>query len=137
MSYNLSKRSLERLEGIEDVLLYIIRLGITDSPHDFGIPQLGGLRTAEDQNKLYQQGRELPGSIVTNVDGYDKKSYHQTGKAFDIYIYDHETKRASWDKKKLEEVARHLQTIAKDRFNLVLNWGGDWKSFKDYPHFQI
>ena len=61
MSYNLSKRSLERLEGIEDVLLYIIRLGITDSPHDFGIPQLGGLRTAEDQNKLYQQGRELPG----------------------------------------------------------------------------
>lgn len=132
--YKLSNRSKGRLEGIEPILIEIIEEGIVDSPVDFGIPQYGGLRTAEDQNKLYQQGRELPGSIITNVDGYDKKSYHQTGKAFDIYAY--VDGRASWNIGHLSLIARHLQKIADDK-GVKLEWGGDWKNFKDYPHFQI
>ena len=132
--YKLSKRSKQRLEGIEPVLIEIIEDAITDSPIDFGIPQYGGLRTAEDQNKLYQQGRELPGSIITNVDGYDKKSYHQTGKAFDIYAYT--DGRASWNIGHLSRIARHLQEVAKS-YGIDLEWGGDFRSFKDYPHFQI
>ena len=133
--YKLSKRSEERLKGIEPVLIAIIKEAITDSPYDFGIPQYGGLRTAEDQHSLYQRGRDLPGSIVTNVDGYDKKSYHQTGKAFDIYGF--VDGKATWDKGVLTSIARHLQEVAKDCFGVELTWGGDWRSFKDYPHFQI
>ena len=133
--YQLSKRSRERLNGISTVLIDIIEEGIVNSPFDFGIPQYGGLRTAEDQNKLYQQGRDLPGSIITNVDGYIKQSYHQTGKAFDIYAY--VDGRASWNVQHLTAIARHLQQIAKDCYSINLEWGGDWRSFKDYPHFQI
>jgi len=133
--YKLSKRSRERLNGIDSVLIEIIEEAIVNSPFDFGIPQYGGLRTAEDQNKLYQQGRDLPGSIVTNVDGYIKKSYHQTGKAFDIYAY--VDGKASWKAEHLTAIAEHLKQVAKDCYGIELTWGGDWTKFKDMPHFQI
>ncbi len=41
-----------------------------------------GLRTAAEQNALYDQGRTLPGRIVTNAQGYD--SWHVLGCAVDV-----------------------------------------------------
>ena len=125
--YQLSNRSLGRLEGIDRVLISILKFGIKNSPYDFAIPQHGGLRTAEEQNDLFKRG-------VSKCDGYDKESYHQTGKAFDIYIY--EDGNASWDIDKLTAVARHLEGVATE-IGVDLQWGGDWISWKDYPHFQI
>ena len=138
--YKLSNRSLSRLDGVHPVLIQIIEEGIKDSPFDFGIPQFGGKRTAEDQNMLYQRGRDLPGSIVTNTDGYIKLSNHQPkedgyGHAFDIYAY--VDGKASWNKVHLTAIAKHLQKIAKEKFNVDLTWGGDWSRFKDMPHFQL
>ena len=118
--YKLSVRSTERLEGINIVLIDIIEKSIVNSPYDFGIPQYGGLRTAEDQKKLYDVKR---------------KSYHQSGNAFDIYAY--VNKKASWEKHHLESIARHIQQIAKEHFNVSLRWGGDFKTFYDGPHFEI
>lgn len=129
-NYKLSQRSKLRLSGIDKTLMAIIEEGIKKSPYDFGIPKYGGLRTKYDQKQLYKQG-------LSQLDGYRKKSYHQSGKAFDIYIYNHATKKAEWDKDKLEEVARHLQNIAIEKFDVVLEWGGDWKSFYDGVHFQM
>ena len=80
MEYKLSKRSLSRLDGIRSVLIATIVEGIKNSPYDFGIPQYGGLRTAEDQLELYNKG-------VSKCDGVKNKSYHQSGNAFDIYIF--------------------------------------------------
>lgn len=147
MGFKLSNRSKSRLKGIKPVLIDILEKGITDSPYDFGIPQLGGYRTAEDQNSLYQKGRSKPGKKITFRDGYKKKSYHQTGNAFDIFIYING--KASWDKDMLEAVAKHLQKIAKDDYSIDLIWGGDWdndgnrvdhdpdETFFDGAHFQI
>jgi len=131
-TYELSERSLERLQGIEPTLLDIVLESITHSPHDFGIPRYGGMRSAEDQKKLYEKGR-------SQRDGYNKLSYHQTGRAFDIYVLDDEGK-PTWNSKyhyKYEEVARHIQKIAKEKFFTTVTWGGDWTSFVDRPHFQI
>lgn len=137
--YKLSKRSLKRLEGINPLLLQVIREGIKNSPYDFGIPMHGGLRTAEDQHYLFLRK-------VSQLDGYNKKSYHQTGNAFDIYLYI--DGKASWDRNKLEEVAKHLQSIASD-MGIELTWGGDWdgdgirvdkdedENFFDGGHFQV
>ena len=72
---------------------------------------------------------------VTYKDGYIKKSYHQTGRAFDIYAY--VDGKASWNKEHLTAIARHIQKVAFNKYGINLKWGGDWKSFKDYPHFQI
>ena len=34
------------------------------------------------------------------------------------------------------KVANHIKAIAKEQ-NIKLEWGGDWKSFKDYPHIEL
>ena len=79
--------------------------------------------------------KELFDKKVSKADGYKKKSYHQTGKAFDIYIY--ENGSANWDKEKLVAVGKHLIKIAKEQFNINLEHGANWTSWQDYPHFQI
>ncbi len=126
--YKLSKISESRLDGINSTLKAIVKQAIKTSPIDFGIPADGGLRTAERQNELFKKG-------VSKCDGYKNKSYHQTGKAFDIYAY--VDGKASWNKEHLTTIARHIQEVAKTMFNVDLEYGGDWKNFKDYPHFQI
>lgn len=138
--YKLSTRSLERLYGIDPILVEILNVGIIESPYDFGIPQNGGFRTAEDQNLLYKRG-------VSKCDGYKKKSYHQSGKAFDIYGY--VDGKATWNPDILEAIAKHLQRVAKEHFKIDLRWGGDWdgdgirvdkdptENFFDGAHFEI
>lgn len=152
--YKLSRRSKSRLEGVHPFLIEVIEKGIKDSPEDFGIPPYGGLRTSADQQKLYSKGRteesiEKGEKPVTYVDGINRKSRHQIkpsgyGEAFDIYIYDHVTSRASWNAERLEKVAIHLLKIAEsvkesnpEWKDLILVWGGSWKRFKDRPHFEI
>ena len=46
------------------------------------------LRTVEEQENLYAQGRTAPGNIVTNARGMSYSSYHQWGTAFDFYRND-------------------------------------------------
>lgn len=85
-----------------------------------------GLRTFEQQNDLYAQGRTKPGKKVTQVKGGG--SYHNYGLAFDTYFT--ENGKVTFAKAITPEVAK----IGKD---LGLKWGGDWKSFKDMPHFEL
>lgn len=126
--YKLSERSEKRLEGIDPILIEIVKESIKESPYDFGIPAFGGLRTAEEQNGLFMKK-------VSKCDGYKNKSYHQSGKAFDIYAYING--KATWEKRYYMPIARHIQKIALEKFNVKLQWGGDWRSFIDLPHFQI
>jgi peptidoglycan L-alanyl-D-glutamate endopeptidase CwlK len=128
MNYKLSKRSIEHLKGVNPLLIAIVVDAIRDSPHDFGIPGTGGLRTAEEQNGLYKMGK-------SKADGYIRKSYHQTGNAFDIYGY--VNGKATWDKKVLTEIADHIKKTAMNQYGVKITWGGDWTKFVDMPHFQI
>ena len=66
--YKLSEASKERLEGVDSRLLEIIDLALTISKIDFGIPRDGGIRTPEQQNKLFNDG-------LSKCDGYEKKSH--------------------------------------------------------------
>lgn len=126
--FKLSKRSLQRLDCVNPLLIAIVVEAIKTSPIDFGIPQYGGVRTAIEQNDLFRKKK-------SKCDGYNKKSYHQSGNAFDIYAY--VDGKASWNKTHLTIIARHIQEVAKQRYNINLQWGGDWISWKDMPHFQI
>jgi len=145
LTYKLSKRSRERISGIHPILIDIIEEGIKNSPFDFGIPRDGGHRTAKRQRELYAKGRttaELLAKGIKDVKGKPEESkitwtlnsYHMTGMAFDIYAY--VDGKASWSLKYLEPIARHLQKVAKEKFNVQLDWGQDlWG--KDGAHFQI
>ncbi len=132
----LSKRSLANLQSVDPLLIAIMVDSIKDSPYDYGIPSTGGVRTDEEQHKLFLDGK-------SKCDGYDKKSKHQPkelrgmkiGKAVDFYGY--VNGGATWDTAILTAIARHIQKVAKDRYNINLTWGGDWKSFRDMPHLQL
>lgn len=89
-----------------------------------------GKRSNEEQNRLYAQGRSNPGKIVTNVRG--GYSYHNYGLAFDYCVCDIIGGKLipNWS------VDKRWLRVGNLGKNLGLEWGGDWKSFKDYPHFQ-
>lgn len=86
-----------------------------------------GLRTIEEQNELYAQGRTKPGKIVTNARG--GYSYHNFGLAFDFAVLNPDGS-VNWN---VDGKWKRVGAIGK---SLGLEWGGDWKDFKDYPHFQ-
>jgi LysM repeat protein len=88
-----------------------------------------GLRTWQEQDDLYAQGRSKPGKIVTNAKG--GQSWHNFGLAFDIVVLD-SVGKAEWDT--AHPGWKQAAAIGK---SLGLEWGGDWKSFKDLPHFQL
>jgi hypothetical protein len=89
-----------------------------------------GLRTWAEQDALYAKGRTIPpkGAIVTKARG--GQSFHNFGLAFDIVVLD-AVGKADWDTSH-PGWAKAAQ-IGK---SAGLEWGGDWKSFKDLPHFQ-
>jgi peptidoglycan L-alanyl-D-glutamate endopeptidase CwlK len=138
--YELSARSKNNLAGVNPLLIDIIKEAIIDSPFDFGIPNEGGKRTADEQNDLYRKGK-------SKCDGYNKKSYHQSGNAFDIYAY--VDGKASWKMDHLVPIANHILQIAKECFDINLRWGGDWdqdgtpvwededENFVDAVHFEL
>lgn len=94
-----------------------------------------GLRTIEEQNDMYAQGRTKPGKKITNAKG--GQSIHNYGFAVDICLIIDE-KIASWDTKKdwdNDKVADWYECVkifAKHGYE----WGGNWKTFKDMPHFE-
>ena len=87
------------------------------------------LRTAEEQDKLYAKGRTEKGTIVTNAKGSSYSSMHQWGVAFDIYRND--------GKGVYENGDRFFEKVGKIGKTLGLEWGGDWTSIRDLPHFQL
>lgn len=133
-----SKRSINNLKGVHPALVKLMTLSIKNSPVDFTITE--GVRTQERQQELYAQGRTKPGPIVTKVDGIIKKSNHQPksdgfGHAVDLYPYVNGSVRVN-DVENLKKIAEHIKKVAKEN-NINVTWGGDWTSFKDYPHFEI
>jgi peptidoglycan LD-endopeptidase CwlK len=87
---------------------------------------ISGLRTYAEQDALYAQGRTLPGKIVTNAKG--GQSNHNFGIAFDIGVFEGSKYQGESPKYKAVGV---LGT------ELGLEWGGNWKTFADTPHYQL
>ncbi len=92
-----------------------------------------GFRTAGYQNQLFQKGRTIkpigPEHIVTNCDGYKRRSKHQSSLAADFVPF----KGGQPDWKVDLEHWGYLGHIAHVH---GLEWGGDWQKLKDLPHIQ-
>ena len=127
--FKLSSNSIMNMAGIDDRLVDVVELAITLTNIDFGVPATGGLRTVEDQAQLFTSGKSM-------ADGRTHKSYHQTGKAVDLFAIDPETGKGSWDELHLSLCAAAMLQAAAE-LNIPLKWGGLWKSWQDYPHFEL
>lgn len=131
--FKFSQSSIKRLNTIHPSLKLIMEESLKVSPIDFGIPADGGKRTAERQNELFKQG-------VSKCDGYVNKSNHQTGNAVDVYAY--VDGAASWDKKHLTLLAGTIlstanRLIQEGKIDISIEWGGNWTTFIDMPHYEI
>lgn len=93
------------------------------------------LRTMAEQQALYDQGRTKPGSIVTNAK--PGASYHNWGLAIDFALII-DGKTVSWDIAKDfdgDKLADWMEVVNVFK-KAGWEWGGDWQSFKDYPHLE-
>lgn len=125
--YQLSNRSKRHLDGVNPLLVRVVQRALEITKVDFGIPETGGKRTAEQQAALYKAG-------LSKLDGTNKLSKHQSGNAVDVFAY--VDGKASWDVGDLAEVATAMFAAAQE-LNVDIKWGGHWKRFPDYPHFEV
>lgn len=84
-------------------------------------------RDNASQDALYAQGRTAPGRIVTNAKA--GQSYHNFRCAVDVVPV--RNGKPVWDSK--DPV---WQTVGRLGKAAGLEWAGDWKRFKEFPHFQ-
>jgi peptidoglycan L-alanyl-D-glutamate endopeptidase CwlK len=85
-------------------------------------------RSPADQNALYAQGRTAPGAIVTNARA--GQSMHQYRCALDIVPMRYG--KCVWNGS--DPVWQQIAAVFKAH---GFEWGEDWVSFKEMPHFQI
>lgn len=121
MGFKLGTRSLKNLEGVHPDLKKVMMEAIEDSPIDFMI--LEGLRTLSRQQELVRMGA----SKTMN-------SRHLTGHAVDIAPLLNGVIRFDWP------LYYRLAPVIKDvavSLKVSIVWGGDWRTFKDGPHFEL
>lgn len=118
--FKLSKRSLSKLEGVHRDLVIVICRAIQLTEVDFVVTE--GMRTPARQAELFATGA----STTMN-------SRHLTGHAVDLAAWIGEVR---WDWPLYNKIALAMKAAAKE-LDIPIVWGGDWKTFKDGPHFEL
>ena len=118
MSYKLGTRSLQSLSGVHPDMVAVVKRAIEITEVDFTV--IEGIRNINRQRELVKTGK----STTMN-------SRHLTGHAVDIAPWP-----ISWDWEHFYPIADAMKQAAEE-LDVALEWGGDWKSFPDGPHYQL
>ena len=124
-------RTSLRSEAVIATLLPVVRpyaraLYHAAASQGITIEVISGLRTWAEQDALYARGRTAPGAKVTNARG--GWSNHNFGTAFDIGVFR--------GRQYLPNSAMY-KAVGALGVELGLEWGGDWRTLVDQPHFQL
>ena len=120
-NFKLGTRSRQNLQGVHPDLVKVVERAIQVTKQDFVV--IEGLRDAKRQAQLVKEKK----SQTTN-------SRHLTGHAVDIVPL--VNGEISWDWKFYSEI-RNAMLQAASELKVDIEWGGNWKSFKDGPHWQL
>ena len=110
MTFKLSQRSLDRMEGVDERLVAVAKTAIGHTETDFGV--ICGLRTIEEQRELYNKGASKT-----------MESKHIDGNALDLMAY--VGSRASWEIKLYFDIADAVKQAAID-VGVAVRWGAAW-----------
>ena len=121
MSFKLSQRSLDRMQGVDERLVRVVKRAIEITTVDFAVTE--GLRNIERQRELVAKGF----SKTMN-------SKHLRGLAVDVAAL--VDGKVTWEKKPYHAIADAMKQAAKE-LGINIRWGGDFKSFFDGPHFEL
>lgn len=122
MGFTLTPADEKKLAGVHPSLAAVVRRAARMSDIRFCV--LEGMRTVERQRELVKRGASMTMS-----------SRHLTGHAVDLAPID-AVGKVSWDWPLYHKLAPIVKAAAKAE-KVPLEWGGDWKSFKDGPHWQL
>lgn len=121
MSYRLGRRSIKKLRPVHPDLYAVVRLAITLTKQDFTVFE--GMRTVKRQRQLVANGK----SKTMN-------SRHLTGHAVDLVPWING--KPVWNTKACRVISRAVKKAARI-LGIPIEWGGNWRSFFDGPHFQL
>lgn len=129
MPFTLTKRDLEFLAPLHPDLKRVIIRAASMSPFRFRVTE--GMRTVERQRALVEKGVS-----------WTMNSRHLTGHAVDLAPYFDHDKDGDIDANDMYAwpLYHQLAPIIKDAAKLEgvkLDWGGDWTTKKDGPHWQL
>jgi peptidoglycan LD-endopeptidase CwlK len=120
-------RKQEKLQGTHPDLQRVIEKAAELAPYDIQV--LEGVRTLEKQRALLEKG------ATTTM-----RSRHLTGHAVDLApVVDTDGDgdvEVSWHWPHYFQLAIVVKQAAK-ACDVPIEWGGDWTSFKDGPHWQL
>jgi len=108
--FSLSQRSIDRLHGVDDRLVDVVKAAIQITRIDFGVVQ--GLRTIEMQRKLVASGASQT-----------MASKHLDGKAVDLMAYI--DGRGSWELNLYDNIADAMAQAA-NKIGVKVRWGAAW-----------
>ncbi|HDT0721536.1 TPA: M15 family metallopeptidase [Proteus mirabilis] len=120
--YKLSQRSQNNLRGVHQDLVQVVCLAITFSEYDFVV--IEGIRSLARQKALIKEGK----SKTLN-------SRHLTGHAVDIVPLVNRV--IPWQDWSAFEAVSKVMKQAAQQLGISINWGGDWASFRDGPHYEL
>lgn len=121
MSYILSAASLAKLVGVHPDLISVVKKAIVLTKVDFLV--LEGLRSACRETTLVAQGASTT-----------MHSRHLDGHAIDLGACPCGV--LSWDYSYYSQIAEAMKDAANE-LKILIEWGGDWTTFKDGTHFQL
>ena len=121
MTFILGARSKKQLQGVHPDLVAVVERAVELTEVDFTV--LEGVRTRAKQRALVAAGASQT-----------MDSRHLTGHAVDLGAY--VGGKVRWDWPLYTKIAIAMKRAAKE-LNIPVEWGGNWKSFKDGPHFQL
>jgi len=110
MAFQLSERSLGRLDGVDEKLVEVVKKAIELTKIDFGVTE--GLRTIERQQELVAAGASQT-----------MASKHIEGQAVDLVAY--VGSRVSWELNLYDDIADAMKQAAKE-VGVTLRWGAAW-----------
>lgn len=119
----LNARSLERLKGVHPHLCKVIQAA-ADAVTEFTFQVSEGLRTRERQRELVAAGKSQT-----------QNSRHLTGHAVDLVILNPDGS-ANWNFRQYAALDVLVQSVAMP-LGIPVEWGGNWKSLRDGPHWQL
>lgn len=128
--YKFSKRSLDNLKNVDQRLVDICNELIKEI--DFTV--IEGYRTLERQKELFDTG-------FSKIDGIKKKGKHNYSPSLAIDIIPYKKGHNPFDgseesTKMFKELNKAFDKVAK-KLGIKYEWGGNWKTFVDLPHYQV
>lgn len=119
--FKFSARSAGNLAGVHPKLQLVAARALELTTVDFLVTD--GLRTLAEQRKLVAKGASKT-----------MKSKHLLGRAIDVVAWVGGT--FSYKESLMKAISVAFKQAAEE-LNVPIEWGGDWKSFVDTPHFQL